>query len=215
MNLSQAITLLIILIAINTFYNYRVHQKSLDPKSFSSQQAEKRANRKPMQTGSKIFGTFIFIIPLFGGIFNLNYWFKDYNLARETVNWNKYEGVLISKDIAREERETDSKKDPFKTITYYSPAVVYHFSMDGEKYRGTNIDYNSHPIDADKDNVIDFLKTLPEPGENITVYADDKSDKTDKTVIIPGTQNMSYFAILIAIPFIAIGFIGMKFVWGL
>ena len=210
MNLSQAITLIIILIAANAFYNYRAHQKSLENNSLSSQQTKKRASRKPLEPGAKVFGTFVFLIPLLAGIFNINYWFSDYNKAKETLNWKEYDGILISKDIESEVIVNRSTNTSTTNTTYYSADVVYHFTADGDKYESRNIDYNSRPLEGNSENVVEFLKTLPEPGDKITVYAND--DKS-RSVIIPGTQNMSYFGLLGSLPFFLIGLIGMKFVY--
>lgn len=210
MNLSQAITILMVLVAINIFYNYSANQRSLDQQHTNSQKSEKPSGNKPLQPGVKYFGTAIFLFPMLAGLWGINYWFNDYNLAKETLNWNKYNGILISKDIQGEVRKNHSRDVRATGTTYYSPEVVYQFTVDGRKYQGKNIDYNSHPSYGDENKVTEYLQGLPETGEDILVYV---NDDISKSVIKPGTQNMSYFGLLASLPFFLIGLIGLKFIY--
>ena len=205
MNLSQAITIVIILTAINTIYNYKANQKLTDSRS-----QESTPNKKPLQNPIKYLGTAIFLFPLLGGIWGINYWFNDYNLAKETLKWKKYNGVLVSKSIEGDVVSNHNTDIRSTDTTYYSPNVVYHFTINGNKYKGTNIDFNSHPAYGDKEKVAKLLQSLPEEGANLFVYVN--NDLTS-SVLKPGTQNMSYFGVLASTPFLLIGLIGLKLIY--
>lgn len=210
MTLTQAIIIFFILLVANLLYSQFI---SSQPKNNSPDYAineAKNADTSSLTPAIKYFGTAIFILPLLGGLWGINHWLKDYNLAKDTASWKQSEGVIVSKSINSKVISNHSTQVTSSDLTYFMPEVVYQFKIGGDKYEGTNIDYHSHPAYGDEDKVKQFLDSLPGVGESITVYIN--NDNT-KTVIKPGTQNMSYFGILVSIPFFIVGLIGIKFLY--
>lgn len=210
MNITQAIIILAIIMIINSLYNYSLNRKSASDISTQLSKVTDSKNSISTTPAIKYFGTAIFILPLLGGLWGINYWLKDYNIANDTLNWNKTSGTIISKSIDSKLISNHSTDVISSDTSYYSPNIVYQFKIGDDTYESSNIDYNSHPTYGDKSKAEMILKKFPEPGEPTDVYV--KHD-VSKSVLKPGTQNMSYFGILASLPFFIAGFAGIKFLY--
>lgn len=65
---------------VNTEYNYMDNQTT---------------NSNP--DSLKYFFLFLSLIPLLGGLWGINTWFKEYNMTKDSVNWQILPGKIISK----------------------------------------------------------------------------------------------------------------------
>lgn len=156
----------------------------------------------------KGFLTIIFFIPLIGGLWAINYWLSDYNLAKDTLNWQSYPGVIIKKSIGSD-RSTGVSGTQISGRSYH-PEVEYHFTYQDKKYKSDNIDFLNTPAYGDIKIPQAFLNSLPSEGDYVDVFY---NPELKKSVLITGANNSSYFGISIGVVFFLLALVGFKYIY--
>jgi len=196
-------------ITINFIWNYSI--KSTSSSKNLSELSELGQNKsKEVETAGKIFLTLIAIIPLLGGIWAINHWFSEYNIASDTNTWQAYPGEMISKSITGSSNRPTTQTGAQHISGSYYPEVIYKFTYKDKKYKGTKLDYLNLPAYGDKKKSQEVLDSLPEAGKFVNVYY---SPEKHESVLIKGTKNSSYFGILVGVFFLSIGLIAIKFIY--
>lgn len=211
MNLTQAISFFLILIALNFVFS-GIIQCRAETSSINTQHAIAiKKSKKKFSTTEKNFMAGIALFPLLMGLWAINYWFGEYNKARETTTWKAVQGTLLHKGI--EAQQFDSTHESFRSTrpVTHVPTVEYSFEYNGKTYIGTTLGYLNQPAYGNKERVQAILDKLPETGEKVIVYV---SPNASRAVLFRGTRNMSYFGILAGIPFFLAGLIGIKVIYG-
>jgi len=57
------------------------------------------------------------------GLWAMNYWLRDYNIALDTVNWEKCPGIILSKNVYGGHTATTTSQS--NSGMTYSPKVEY------------------------------------------------------------------------------------------
>ena len=144
--------------------------------------------------------------PLLMGIWAANTWFKDYNRAKNSLNWIKLHGKLLNKEIVACPN-TESGANLCET---YAPEVKYEFIYEGSRYHGHKLDNLSRPCHGDQVKSQKILDMLPDINEQVDVYYDPQGKMS---VLIPGAKGMSYFGIISAVVLLIIGSFIIRFVF--
>lgn len=209
MNLTQLIIILITIILLNSSWNILYADKSnkTSPQektglvNFSSH-SEKIAARS--------FFTFIALIPLLAGLWAVNHWFKEYNMARDSINWDVYKGTILSKLVSFHKAVNTTGSESSGKL--YIPTVEYEFTYNNQTVKHDVIDLKNHPASGDISKSEAILDQLPDVGEHVDVYF---SFDHKKAVLIPGHHNSSYFGVITGFFFLFIGLIALKFIYAL
>lgn len=211
MNLTQAISLIVILVVLNLIFN-TIAQRRIESSNINSQKvvADKEQKTK-FSTVEKNFMAGIAILPLLMGLWAINYWFSEFNTARESYTWVAIQGKLRNKSVDSQHFRSDYSSSKSVTPLTYIPTVEYSFEYKGQTHIGTTLDYLNQPAYGDKRKVQEILDKLPDVGEEVTVYV---SPDTSRAVLFRGTKDTSYFGILAGIPFFLAGLLGIKFIYG-
>ena len=211
MNLAQATSLIIIMVALNMVFDTTVQRNTESSNHNSHKIVPTMEEGRKLSVAEKNVLAAIALFPLLMGFWAINYWFDEYNTARETTTCKSVHGKLLHKGI--EAQQFDSTHESFRSIrpVTHVPTVEYSFEYNGKAYIGTTLDYLNQPAYGNKDKVQAILDKLPEAGEEVTVYV---SPNASRSVLFRGTRNTSYFGILAGIPFFLAGLFGIKVIYG-
>jgi len=133
------------------------------------------------------------------GLWAINYWLSNYNLAVESENWLHVEGKILSKNVVSQNSNTT-----------YSASVKYEFTYKNKRHEWHNIDFRNRPT-REEEYAQKVLDSLPDVGEPVTVYV---SPEHKTAVLLPGAAGSSYFGILVGSFFLLLGFIWVKLLYG-
>lgn len=140
----------------------------------------------------------IAVIPLGFGVWATNTWFKEYNMAKASLNWVKLEGKMLSKEVGPSSGQTGNV-----TIgQIYCPRVEYEFDYKGETYTWDQLDFTNRSCSGDAKKSERILAQLPEVGEKVDVYL---GVQEKRAVLIPGAHGTSYFGISVGIFLLLLG----------
>lgn len=210
MSITQLFILASITIALNFIWNYTFNTNHVKTTPFPEIQNAEIINKtvKPSNKIIKYFFLVIAIFPLLGGIWTINYWFNDFNTAKDSIYWKEFSGHMIEKSIVQcSNAGTTGHQLAGRT---YMPSVKYEFVYDNKNIIWHKINFLNTPCSGDISKSQNVLDTLPNENEKIIVYF--SADKK-QAVLITGTNNMSYFGVLGGIFFYLIGLIGIKLIY--
>jgi len=207
MNLFQFGSLVTIAIILNFVWD-AIYAGKRRSQSHSQQKSDSK-DRNIRSREIRVFLTIVLTIPVIGGIWATNYWFGEYNLAKESITWKTYPGRILSKQISyfKPAGQTGTQVSG-KT---YVPDVKYEFEYKGKMYQWSVIDLRNAPASGDQRKSQMVLDMLPEVGEPVDVYF---SPEKGMAVLIPGAENSNYFGLIIGVAFLAVGLFGLKFTYG-
>jgi hypothetical protein len=213
MNLSQGIIIVVALLIFSLLWNHTIRKDRPDDSSSGSISLEESDNHdskadKPLDPAIRYFFTFIALFPVVMGLWAINYWLSNYNLAVESENWAHVEGKVLSKEVVG---QTPSGSSGTTTAGMtYSPSVKYEFTYKNKRHEWHKIDFRNRPA-REKAYAQEVLDSLPDVGEPVTVYI---SPEHKTAVLIPGAASSNYFAILAGSFFLLLGFIWLKLLYG-
>jgi hypothetical protein len=213
MNLSQVIIIVVALLLFNFLWNHTVRTKQPNiilPGSISLEESDNQNTKanKPLDPAIRYFFTIIALFPIVMGLWAINYWLSNYNLAVESENWTHVKGKILSKNVVG---QTPSGSSGTTTAGMtYSPSVKYEFTYKNKRHEWHKIDFRNHPS-REKEYAQEVLDSLPDVGEPVTVYI---SPEHKTAVLISGATNSNYFAVLVGTFFLLIGFIWVKLLYG-
>jgi hypothetical protein len=213
MTFIQAITLFVIVVILNVAWNYHARNKSESNATVTKVRPE--PSEQSSGTDKQATETNYLLVPmvlivmflLLMGIWAINYWLREYNMAADSLNWDVVPGEIISKDIQRSASSSRLSND---TKTYV-PSVEYTFTYKGKKYKGTNIDYSNSPAYGDTSKSQAVLNSLPDVGQKIDVYV---SPDLKHSCLLPGPTNSNPFGIIVGTFLLFIGVAGLKKLFG-
>ncbi len=158
---------------------------------------------------------FSLTIPFWCSIIVLNSWFKDYNHAVASKNWEVYQGVMRSKEarVIEDLNRTSANSTHLKPAVYfYSPQVSYEFEMDGKRYEGTNLDFSGRGQTSDREAIQAILDELPDVGENVDVYIDKDQRKSS---LRAGAGQLNYAGFFVGLGCLIFGMLLIRAALGL
>jgi len=206
MNVIQIATLCILIFLSNLIWNTALLNRDKNTTSANINISTKNSSKKVRST--TIFFTILAVIPLLSGLYFINFWFKEYNIAVESANWKIYPGKIISKSVDHYRSAGETGHQVSGKL--YQPEVVYVFKYNNITYKSTVIDYLNRPISGDKNKSQHIIDSLPEVGQYVNVYY---NPDLEKSVLIPGAKNSNYFGILGGGIFFIIGLISLKLIF--
>jgi len=208
MNLTQILILITLIIIFNLTWN-RLHT---DPQSIKTIQQLNKTQKtiKAFSTAEKLFLTFITLIPLLGGLWSINYWFSEYNIAKESINWDIYPGKILSKKVSYFKPTNSTGSEVSGKL--YTPEVKYEFTYNNKLLQWDVIDFKNDTASGNIEKSEAILSILPEVGEPVDVYF---SAQDKQAVLIPGHKNSNYFGVIVGIIFLSIGLISIKYIYAL
>lgn len=145
------------------------------------------------------------IIALSIGIGLSIYGKKVLNNAKESVNWPKTNGKVISSHVEKS-RSTSGTGSSRKTSTTYHANVDYEYYLKNKVFRSDNV-YFGQGGSSNSSQAYDVVNRYPK-GKKITVYY--KPDNHEIAVIEPGATWSSYMILVGGIIFSVVG-IGLLF----
>ena len=211
MNTTQFITICILIASFNFIWNYfsknRSNITSGNPTPEHNESSVNAALEKP-ETSVLIFSTALALLPLLSGFWFLNGWLNEYNIAEDTMSWNAYPGVMLSKKITLNTNNNDTGHQ--LSGRTYDAVVEYEFTYNNKTIKWNRIDYLNRPSHGNKSIPQSLLDSLPDAGEKVTVYF---SPEKRQAVLITGAKNSNYFGLIGGGIFFIIGLIWMKFIY--
>lgn len=170
MNPTQILSLISIVIIVNTAWNHIYRKPSDNINTYYNQDhtnTTKTNKDKETDKVIKYFITFIAAFPLLMGLWAINYWFNEFNTATDSVNWEQYPGKILSKDIHYQRPAGQSgTQTSGKT---YSPEVEYEFYYKDKTIKWNVIDFHNRPSHGDTSKSQAVLDRLPNIGETVNV----------------------------------------------
>lgn len=160
-------------------------QQSLD--STDNQNTPPQASPKMFFIGAGVLG-FISLLLFVISLNILNHWFTQYNLATDSQTWQPIKGTLL-------------KKGSYGS-TYFNDRVLYEFSVNNITQKSYNLSFSNGVATVSGSSGPDLISTLPSPGNEITVYFDEKSGNS---VLFSGRQYMNYLALILTTPLFFVG----------
>lgn len=130
------------------------------------------------------FFILIAMFPLLMGFWFIHDFFKNYNLAKDSLHWQKYEGKMLKKAV-----HASASSNVDKRMSDYQPRVNYSLKPYGVELTLHNINFFKTAPFNNEEAAQAVLDALPKKGEKIDVYF---SIEHDKGVLIPGTKGMNY-----------------------
>jgi len=148
------------------------------------------------------------IFPLLGGLWAMNYWLSDYNSGKDSLSWDEYDGRILEKTISQcSNAGTTGHQLAGRT---YRPTVKYEFTYNNKLITWDKISFLNFPCSGDKDKSQKVLDNLPDINEEVKVYF---SAKHKQSVLITGTENISYFGLIGGVFFYCLGLIGIRLIY--
>jgi hypothetical protein len=136
---------------------------------------------------------------LFMGVYFSHMWIQEYLISYGSENWTQIKGTMLDKSV--ELGTSSSSSSGSNSLTYFSAQGTYEFVYGESKITGKRLDFNNSST-GDLEAVEKFLASLPEPGEDVIVYYDEKSHNS---VLIPGSQSVPKGPIIPILLFLLIG----------
>ncbi len=160
-------------------------------------------------TNIKFFFVFLSLIPLLGGLWGINTWFTEYNIANDSVNWEIIPGKIISKSTttgltSHLSTRTDVYSESTRAVC---PKIEYVYKADNQVYKSTKIDFANRGCSTNSQDAQKILDNFPNINEKVNVYYDRKNNNT---VLIPGAQDTNYWWLLMTSIFFLVGLILVK-----
>jgi len=208
MNIIQISVLCILIFLSNLIWNIALSNREAS-ENISDNNFDKNSQNNSNQVKSTtIFFTILAVLPLLSGLYFVNSWFKEYNIAVDSINWKTYPVKIILKSVDYYKSAGETGHQVSGKL--YQPEVEYIFKYNNITYKSNVIDYLNRPIDGDKRKSQLVIDSLPEIGQPVDVYY---SPNYEKSVLIPGAKNSNYFGILGGGIFFIIGLISLKFIY--
>jgi len=207
MNITQVIILLILIILANFAWNKVLYKKDniVDVNQVLNSPSDELNNSSNRVASTTVILSILSIIPLLSGLYFVNSWFNDYNLANDSVNWEPCPGRILSKNVVNFRSSGITSHQSSGLL--YIPEIEYAFKYKDQTYKANLIDLLNEPAHGDKSKSQTVVDSFPEAGESVTVYY---SPKYDKSVLITGFEKTNYLGLLGGWMFFIIGLICIK-----
>lgn len=209
MNLYQISAVIVITLLLNVGWNYVFSSNNKTTMDVSNVLSD-----KDVTDGSKKSNAFLIIFtlvsafPLLMGLWAVNHWFKEYNIAKQSVHWDVVPGKILSKGVHFQKQVGQSNSQVAGKT--YAPEVEYEFNYNGKTIKWNVIDFHNRPSSGDTKKSQAVLDKLPEVDQEVDVYF---SAEHRKAVLIPGAAGTSYFGIIIGSFFYMLGLLGIKLIY--
>jgi len=207
MNFTQVIVLSVLIILANVAWNKFLYKKdsTVDVTQVLNSSSDELNNGSNRVASTTVILSILAIIPLLSGLYFVNAWFNDYNMANDSVNWESCPGRILSKNVVnfRSSGVTNHQSSGL----LYIPEIEYAFKYKNQTYKASQIDLLNEPAHGDKSKSQTVIDSFPEAGESVTVYY---SPKYDKSVLITGSKKTNYLGVLGGGMFFIIGLICIK-----
>lgn len=209
MNITQLLIAVFCVIVLNWLWDMR--QTNNSPLTANEElQAEAELNKKKKTDASvKVFLITLVMIPLGIILWISNGWFETYNKAKETLDWQESNGIVVEKNVKVFNEGQVGKGVGFRAPKpLLVPEVIYKYKTrddhDLEQERISNtIGYlNISPFN-DEEDVKKYLEQFPEVGQSLIIYTKQTKDKhgfiiKSESVLKPGTKGTEYLGISIS-----------------
>lgn len=128
----------------------------------------------------------------------LNGWFEKYNLAKDSLEWTPVEATVTEKG----RQGSSNRNHSVAPSLVFSDAVYYSFVYNGEEKKGQRLSYDNGWATSNPSSEGGLLTSVPDVGEMVTIYFDEKSGKS---VMFPGRVYTNYWALILIMPFYLVG----------
>lgn len=213
MNINQ---LLILVLCSVLFYGYLEYRaRTADSPAYAQrymadESVSEEEKRAELNAGF-YFILFLTAFPLLIGLVNINQWFRAYNLAVDSQNWLKIDGVLTKKYVAASTEHRSSSSSSIQTSTY-SPQAEYQFEYQGKLYQSQGIDFKNGFSYGDPGYAEKQLSKLPDVGEAVAIFFDENSKRT---VLNPGSKGTNYIPLILVSLVWVLGIFMLRFAFSL
>jgi hypothetical protein len=205
---------ILFLIFITIVFNFSLNSISVTTTDTNTIEITKNDYMNNQATNStsgnlKYFFVFLSLIPLLGGLWGINTWFTEYNMSKNSVNWEIIPGKIISKSTttgltSHLSTRTDVNSESTRAVC---PKIEYVYKAGDQIYKSSKIDFSNRGCSTNSQDAEKLLARFPDVAEKIDVYYDRNNNIT---VLIPGTQDTNYWWLVMTSIFFVVGIIFIR-----
>ena len=205
MTITQILSLIIIVIILNVLTNIYFPTRNSDLITIDKNQLD-QAPPKPTPSYVKYFFISLSLIPLLAGLWGINTWFSEYNMAKDSVNWEKTRGKIVSKSTTSGlTSHLSTQGNVYSESTRaVCPEIEYYYKAQDKVYKSNKIDFSNRGCSTNVKDAEKILVSFPEVGDEVAVYL---NEEKNITVLIPGAKDTNYLWLLLTSTFFLVGLI--------